>query len=80
MAKQQQSHFVIVAYPAQGHINPAIQFAERLIRLGVNVTFFTTVGAHRRRMIKSPPPDGLSFSTFFDGYDDGVVPMDDAEK
>nr|POE45137.1 crocetin glucosyltransferase, chloroplastic [Quercus suber] len=36
MAKQQQSHFVIVAYPAQGHINPAIQFAERLIRLACN--------------------------------------------
>ncbi|KAL4642845.1 hypothetical protein ACB092_02G049400 [Castanea dentata] len=73
MAKQQQSHFVIAAYPAQGHINPAIYFVERLIHLGVHVTFFTTVGAHRRHMIKSPPPNGLSFSTFSDGYDDGVL-------
>ncbi|XP_030922828.1 crocetin glucosyltransferase, chloroplastic-like [Quercus lobata] len=80
MLKQQQSQFVIVTYPAQGHINPAFQFAERLIRLGVQVTFFTTVGAHHRGMIKSPPPDGLSFATFSDGYDDGVVPMDDGEK
>ena len=80
MLKQQQSQFVIVTYPAQGHINPAFQFAERLIRLGVHVTFFTTVGAHRQGMIKSPPPDGLSFATFSDGYDDGVVPIDDAEK
>uniref|UniRef100_A0A7N2LX17 Uncharacterized protein n=1 Tax=Quercus lobata TaxID=97700 RepID=A0A7N2LX17_QUELO len=31
-------------------------------------------------MIKSPPPDSLLFSTFSDGYDDEVVPMDDAEK
>ena len=78
MLKQQQSQFVIVTYPAQGHINPAFQFAERLIRLGVHVTFFTTVGAHSRGMIKSRPPDGLSFATFSDGYDDGVV--DDVEK
>ncbi|XP_075654127.1 phloretin 4'-O-glucosyltransferase-like [Castanea sativa] len=80
MLKHQQSQFVIVTYPAQGHINPAFQFAERLIRLGVHVTFFTTVGAHRRGMIKSPPPDGLSFATYSDGYDDGVVPMEDAQK
>ncbi|XP_050240138.1 phloretin 4'-O-glucosyltransferase-like [Quercus robur] len=77
MLKQQ---FVIVTFPAQGHINPAFQFAEHLIRLGVHVTFFTTIGAHRRGMIKSPPTDGLSFTTFSDGYDDGVVPMDDAKK
>ncbi|KAM4126778.1 hypothetical protein ACJW30_02G039700 [Castanea mollissima] len=80
MAKQQQSHYVIVTYPAQGHINPALQFAERLICLGVHVTFFTTTEAHRRNMIKSPPPHGLSFATFSDGYDDGVVPMDDPDK
>ena len=80
MAKQQQSHVVIVTYPAQGHINPAVQFAIRLIRLGVHVTFFTTISAHRRRMIKSPPPNSLSFATFSDGYDDGVVPVDDIGK
>ncbi|KAK7816081.1 crocetin glucosyltransferase [Quercus suber] len=78
--QQQQSQFVIVTYPAQGHINPAFQFAERLVRLGVHVTFFTTIGAHSRGMIKSCPPNGLSFATFSDGYDDGVVPMDDVEK
>ncbi|XP_065628818.1 crocetin glucosyltransferase, chloroplastic-like [Quercus suber] len=80
MKQQQQSQFIIVTYPAQGHINPAFQFAERLIRLGVHVTFFTSVGAHSRGMIKSPTPDGLSFATFSDGYDDGVVPMEDAQK
>ncbi|XP_050240143.1 phloretin 4'-O-glucosyltransferase-like [Quercus robur] len=80
MAKQQQSHVVIVTYPAQGHINPALQFAIRLIRLGVHVTFFTTVSAHHRRMFKSTPPNGLSFATFSDGYDDGVIPVDDIGK
>ena len=80
MLKQRQSQFVIVTFPAQGHINPAFQFAEHLIRLGVHVTFFTTIGAHNQGMIKSPPTDCLSFATFSDGYDDGVVPMDDAKK
>ena len=80
MAKQQQSHIVIVTYPAQGHINPALQFALRLIRLGVHVTFFNNISAHRRRMIKSPPLNGLSFATFSDGYDDGVIPADNIGK
>ncbi|KAL4642847.1 hypothetical protein ACB092_02G049600 [Castanea dentata] len=80
MAKQQQSHIVIVTFPGKGHINPALQFAIRLIRLGVHVTFFTTISAHRRCMIKSPPPNGLLFASFSDGYDDGVVPVDDKVK
>ncbi|XP_050292247.1 phloretin 4'-O-glucosyltransferase-like [Quercus robur] len=73
--EQQQPHFLLVTYPSHGHINPALQFANRLIHLGgggrrVHVTFAITISAHRR-MIKSPPPDGLSFATFSDGYDDG---------
>ncbi|KAL4602037.1 hypothetical protein ACB092_10G024100 [Castanea dentata] len=32
--EQQQPHFLLVTYPAQGHINPALQFANRLIHLG----------------------------------------------
>ncbi|KAK4585160.1 hypothetical protein RGQ29_022716 [Quercus rubra] len=73
--EQQQPHFLLVTYPSQGQINPALQFANRLIHLGgggrrVHVTFAITISAHRR-MIKSPPPDGLSFATFSDGNDDG---------
>ncbi|GKD07572.1 crocetin glucosyltransferase protein [Tanacetum coccineum] len=33
---KKQPHFFIVTYPAQGHINPSIQFAKRLIPLGVS--------------------------------------------
>uniref|UniRef100_A0A7N2LW51 Glycosyltransferase n=1 Tax=Quercus lobata TaxID=97700 RepID=A0A7N2LW51_QUELO len=31
-------------------------------------------------MIKSPPPNGLSFATFSNGYNDGVVPVEDRDK
>ncbi|KAF8388474.1 hypothetical protein HHK36_027146 [Tetracentron sinense] len=73
-----QHHFLIVTFPAQGHINPALQFAKRLISTGSHVTFVTTVSAHRR-MTKSSTPDGLTFAPFSDGYDDGRKPTDDGQ-
>ncbi|KAE8022891.1 hypothetical protein FH972_008652 [Carpinus fangiana] len=63
-------HFLLVTYSIQGHINPGLQFAKRLIRLGVHVTFVTSVAANRR-MAKTPDLDGLSFSTYSDGFKDG---------
>ncbi|XP_050240146.1 phloretin 4'-O-glucosyltransferase-like [Quercus robur] len=72
------AHFLLVTFPAQGHVNPSLQFAKCLIHLGAQVTFAITISAHRR-MIKSPPPDGLSFVTFSDGYDDGCS-LDDAQN
>ncbi|KAK7846788.1 crocetin glucosyltransferase [Quercus suber] len=72
------AHILLVTFPAQGHVNPSLQFAKRLIHLGAQVTFAITISAHRR-MIKSPPPDGLSFVTFSDGYDDGFS-LDDAQN
>ncbi|XP_058068345.1 UDP-glycosyltransferase 75C1-like [Magnolia sinica] len=70
------AHFLLLAYHMPGHINPALQFAQRLIHAGARVTFLTTVYAYRR-MIKSTPPEGLSYATFSDGYDDGPSPTAD---
>ena len=69
---------LLVIYPAQGHINPGLQFAKRLIRVGAEVTFVTNVSAHRR-MTKPSTPTGLSFAPFSDGYDDGFKPGDDID-
>ncbi|KAL6342443.1 hypothetical protein AAG906_011133 [Vitis piasezkii] len=44
-------HFLLVSYPAQGHINPTLRLAKRLIQTGAQVTFVTTVYA-QRRMVK----------------------------
>ncbi|XVE81231.1 hypothetical protein DITRI_Ditri15bG0046500 [Diplodiscus trichospermus] len=74
-----QPHFLLVTLPAQGHINPALQFAKRLIRIGVSVTYITSVSA-RRRMTKVPTAHGLSLLTFSDGYDDGLKPGDDTDN
>ncbi|KAG2726383.1 hypothetical protein I3760_01G109500 [Carya illinoinensis] len=72
-------HILLVTFLAQGHINPALQFAKRLIRLGAHVTLATSISAYCR-MTKNSTPQGLSFAPFSDGYDDGSKPgTDDLE-
>ncbi|XP_058096235.1 phloretin 4'-O-glucosyltransferase-like [Magnolia sinica] len=71
-----EAHFLVLTFPSQGHINPALQFAKGLVRTGAHVTFATSVYAHRR-LLKSTPLDGLSYASFSDGYDDGLNPTDD---
>ncbi|KAF8391901.1 hypothetical protein HHK36_022241 [Tetracentron sinense] len=73
-----QPHFLVVTFPAQGHINPALQLAKRLVRTGAHVTFVTSISAHRR-MSKSPTPDGLTFTPFSDGYDHDFNSTDDQQ-
>ncbi|XP_071736371.1 UDP-glycosyltransferase 75C1-like [Rutidosis leptorrhynchoides] len=68
---QMQPHILLITYPAQGHINPSLRFAERLVRLGVKVTFSITVSAYRRMSKAGPVSDILNFAVFSDGFDDG---------
>ncbi|GMN62863.1 hypothetical protein TIFTF001_031939 [Ficus carica] len=79
--------FLLVVFPAQGHVNPALQLAKRLVLIGCDVTFVTTIRAHRRMITKGggsgggndnnirdnnfTPPNGMSFTPFSDGYDEG---------
>ncbi|KAB2623314.1 crocetin glucosyltransferase [Pyrus ussuriensis x Pyrus communis] len=66
-----QHRFLVVTFPAQGHINPSLQFAKRLINTtGAHVTFVTCLSA-RHRIGNDSIPDGLTYSLFSDGYDDG---------
>ncbi|KAF4354206.1 hypothetical protein F8388_004218 [Cannabis sativa] len=71
--------FMVMTYPAQGHINPSLQFAKRLATtFGADVTFIIPLSAYRK-MTKSSgsdpdpkPGSGLSFAPFsIDGYEDG---------
>eukprot|EP00261_Vitis_vinifera_P014361 XP_003632054.3 PREDICTED: crocetin glucosyltransferase, chloroplastic [Vitis vinifera] len=70
-----QPHFIVITYPAQGHINPSLQLAKRLIRAGAHVTFVTSTYASER-MTKTPTMDGLKFVTFPDGCDSGLKQSD----
>lgn len=71
-------HFLLIAFPSRGAINPALQLAERLTHAGSRVTFFTTVSAHRG-MIEPVCLDGVTFATFSDGYDNGYELGDDVD-
>ena len=75
-----QHRFLLVTFPAQGHINPSLQFAKRLIcTTGADVTFVTAISAYRRIGNNLNIPRGLTFAPFSDGYDDGFNSGDDIQ-
>ncbi|KAL3829278.1 hypothetical protein ACJIZ3_018080 [Penstemon smallii] len=61
-------HILQVTFPAQGHINPSLQLAKRLTKMGVKVTFLTSLSAIRRM---SKTNSSIDFVSFSDGYDNG---------
>ncbi|KAG6726068.1 hypothetical protein I3842_02G062200 [Carya illinoinensis] len=66
-------HFFLICFPAQGHLNPTLQLANRLIDAGAAVTFTITV--HGLRQLKTfPSLEGLFYASFSDGFDDGINP------
>ncbi|KAK7373475.1 hypothetical protein VNO80_06884 [Phaseolus coccineus] len=68
--KDNRVHCLVLAYPAQGHINPMLQFSKLLQHEGVRVTFVTTV-FHCKNLQKLPT--GISLETISDGYDSGRI-------
>lgn len=75
MAKK---HVLLVTFPGQGHINPSLQFAKRLTKHGVKVTFLTSLSAIRHISHSSSPNNQIEFLSFSDGYDNGWA-NDDAQ-
>ncbi|TVU21516.1 hypothetical protein EJB05_31156, partial [Eragrostis curvula] len=77
-----EPHFLIVTYPAQGHINPARHLARRLLRAtGARVTVSTAVSAFRKMFPGAAESDeeekghrdgaGIWHVPYSDGYDGG---------
>ncbi|KAF3456675.1 hypothetical protein FNV43_RR01329 [Rhamnella rubrinervis] len=66
--------FLVVTYPAQGHINPALHFSKRLIAFGAEVIYFTSLSAYRSMFTQPSSSGNMHFSSFSDGYDDGFKP------
>ncbi|KAF7151924.1 hypothetical protein RHSIM_Rhsim02G0067800 [Rhododendron simsii] len=72
---------LLVTFPVQGQINPSLQFAKRLVKMGVSVTFVTAFSAlNRITKSASATPQGLTFSGYSDGYDDGSILADPIGK
>ncbi|KAL1214339.1 UDP-glycosyltransferase 75B1 [Cardamine amara subsp. amara] len=68
-------HVLLVTFPAQGHVNPSLRFARRLIKTtGARVTFVTCLSVFHCSMIPNNYNfNNLSFLTFSDGFDDGGI-------
>ncbi|KAL9237849.1 hypothetical protein vseg_012349 [Gypsophila vaccaria] len=67
---------VITTKPAQSLINPALEFAKRLLKVGAHVTFF--ISLHGKQYLeKAGVPEGLVVSAFPDGMEDGTNKGDD---
>ncbi|KAL4326541.1 hypothetical protein AHAS_Ahas13G0010400 [Arachis hypogaea] len=70
--RHRHHHFLVVPYPIQGHINPALQFSKRLLSFG-DVTLLTTLYMHRRMSSTNSSTLGLSILPFSDGHDAGFT-------
>ena len=66
MEKQRSGHVVVLTYPAQGHINPLLQFTKLLASKGVKATFATT---HYTAI--AIQPTGIRVEPISDGFDEG---------
>ncbi|XP_051223506.1 crocetin glucosyltransferase, chloroplastic [Lolium perenne] len=72
-------HFLVVTYPAQGHINPARHLALRLLRAtpGARVTLSTAVSACRKMFPDAGEAEehmdgaGVRYVPYSDGFDAG---------
>ncbi|KAJ6868870.1 hypothetical protein NC651_033844 [Populus alba x Populus x berolinensis] len=64
----QKSHVIVLAYPAQGHINPLLQFAKRLASKGLKATLATTY--YTVNSIDAPT---VGVEPISDGFDEGGI-------
>ncbi|XP_027358459.1 UDP-glycosyltransferase 74G1-like [Abrus precatorius] len=72
MEKERKSyvaHCLVLPYPAQGHINPMLQFSKRLAQRGVKVTLVTVVSNWKTICDKNFT--SIEVESISDGYDDG---------
>lgn len=70
MEKRKNSpHALALPYPAQGHINPMLQFCKRLASKGIKVTLANTICISKSML--ADPQSPVSLETYSDGFDQG---------
>jgi pathogen-inducible salicylic acid glucosyltransferase len=65
-----RAHFLVLAYPGQGHINPMMEFSKRLEHKRVKVTLVITKSISHTM---DKEANSLALETISDGYDEGGV-------
>ncbi|KAF8014721.1 hypothetical protein BT93_H0510 [Corymbia citriodora subsp. variegata] len=66
---RRQPHVLVLPTPAQGHINPMLQFSKRLVSRGVKATLAVTV--HLAASMHADPSSPVGLETISDGHDVG---------
>ncbi|XVE72644.1 hypothetical protein DITRI_Ditri11bG0054600 [Diplodiscus trichospermus] len=67
--KARKPHVLIFPHPGQGHINPMLQFAKRLVSKEVKATLVTTVFLSKSSF--AHPSISIDLQTISDGFDEG---------
>lgn len=71
-------HCLVLAFPAQGHVSPLLQFSKRVHEKGVRVTFVSTFFICKTlATFNGHDFPNITLHTISDGYDEGG--MDSAE-
>lgn len=65
--KDYRAHVLILPYPSQGHINPTLQCAKRLVNRGLKATLVTTIFITKTTEIKPGP---IAVEPISDGCDE----------
>ncbi|KAJ9176704.1 hypothetical protein P3X46_011987 [Hevea brasiliensis] len=64
-----KAHVLVLPYPAQGHINPMLQFSKRLVSKGVKATLANTIAINKS--MHADPASKIDIETYSDGFDEG---------
>ncbi|XP_074316710.1 UDP-glycosyltransferase 74G1-like [Silene latifolia] len=70
----QKAHVLVVPYPAQGHINPMLQFSKRLASKGIKTTLSPTIYLAKSMHSNTIPTHygpPIQIRPISDGYDEG---------
>ena len=71
------NHVLVVPYPAQGHVTPLMDAAQRFTRKGLKVTFVNTEDSHKRVINAWSQKNDLSDMMQMVAIPDGMEPWED---
>ncbi|KAL4369092.1 hypothetical protein GQ457_05G004330 [Hibiscus cannabinus] len=69
--KPKRPHVLVFPFPGQGHINPMLQFAKRLLSKGVKAALVSTVYLANSSFFDSSISFSFDHHTISDGFDQG---------
>ncbi|KAI3827214.1 hypothetical protein L1987_01286 [Smallanthus sonchifolius] len=64
-------HVLLFPFPAQGHLNPLIQFGKRLLSKGVKTTLVTTIYTLNSTLPHNNNTTSIEIEAISDGFDEG---------